>query len=282
MSRLPWERFTLSHGKPMANCKRCRADEAKRRRQADPESYRQKDRERYARSGSRYRPEYYQREKERIDALSRAWIAANPDRRKEIARESARRRRAADPERARAAWTKDNARRSALRTPVPRKRKYVTDDERREAFNARRRGVPRSAQELARHSERQKQLRVENRDAYRAQARERFRQWRIANPEAARRKAQRDTSKRNARKASADVRTVTERDLRRMLDRQHGRCFHCDQPEPTTIDHLIPLSREGRHAIGNLVWSCKSCNSAKGPRLLVEYRHGRSRRRIAV
>lgn len=263
----------------MAKCKRCRADEAKKRRDADLESHRQRDRERYARDGSRYRPEYYQREKDRMDAQSRAWIAANPERRREISRESARRCRAADPERARAAWAKENARRATLRVPVPRKRKYATAEERREAINARRRGVPRSERERTRHSERQKELRTINRDAYRAAAREKSRQWRLDNPEAARRKGQRDTSRRTARKRNADVRTVTERDLQRLFDRQRGRCAYCDQPEPTTLDHVVPLVRGGRHSIGNLVWACRPCNTSKGGRLVVEFRYGRSYRR---
>lgn len=264
----------------MPKCKRCRADLAKQRRQADPEAARQRDRERYAREGSRYKPGDYQRYKGRIDAYAREWRAAHPERIREISRESARRIRQADPERARAAWTKENARRSALRPPAPtRKRKYANPAERREAANARRRGVPRSARELARHSERQKQVRAEGGEARRAMERERARQWRLANPEAARRKGQRDTSRRTARKRNADVRAVSERDLRRLLDRQRGRCFYCDQPEPTTLDHLIPLVRGGRHSIGNLVWACRTCNTSKGGRLVVEYRFGRSYRR---
>lgn len=264
----------------MSKCKPCRSAEAKQRRQADPEAARERDRERYAREGSRYKPGDYQRYKERIDASAREWRAANPDRSREISRESARRIRQADPERAREQWRKDNASRAERRPPAPpRKRKYATDAERREAFNSRRRGQPRGEAERASHAKRQKEVRAADLAGIRARERERARQWRLANPEAARRKGQRDTSRRTARKRNADVRDVSERDLRRLLDRQRGCCFYCDQPEPTTLDHLIPLVRGGRHSIGNLVWACRTCNTSKGGRLVVEYRFGRSYRR---
>jgi 5-methylcytosine-specific restriction endonuclease McrA len=56
-------------------------------------------------------------------------------------------------------------------------------------------------------------------------------------------------------------------------------CFYCGTTEGITIDHLIPISRGGRHSIGNLVASCKSCNSSKGNRTVSEFRHMRPRKR---
>lgn len=48
-------------------------------------------------------------------------------------------------------------------------------------------------------------------------------------------------------------------------------CFRLISGKPT-IDHIVPLSRGGKHAKGNLVAACKSCNSSKGSKLLPEWR----------
>ena len=52
------------------------------------------------------------------------------------------------------------------------------------------------------------------------------------------------------------------------LDRvNRGICHHCGgkfPPEKLTMDHLIPLARGGTSTQGNIVPSCKDCNSAKG------------------
>ena len=54
----------------------------------------------------------------------------------------------------------------------------------------------------------------------------------------------------------------------------NGRCYYCGVqtlPFSTfTIDHKRPLARGGDHHIMNLVPACKSCNSSKGARLLID------------
>lgn len=47
-------------------------------------------------------------------------------------------------------------------------------------------------------------------------------------------------------------------------------CHHCKAPIVkgcATIDHLIPLSRGGRHTVENVVGSCRRCNLSKGAKL---------------
>jgi 5-methylcytosine-specific restriction endonuclease McrA len=39
------------------------------------------------------------------------------------------------------------------------------------------------------------------------------------------------------------------------------------------MDHVVPLSRRGRHSIGNVVLACPACNNSKGRRYLVEWRY---------
>lgn len=52
---------------------------------------------------------------------------------------------------------------------------------------------------------------------------------------------------------------------------QKQRCFYCGEAGGT-IDHVIPLSRGGSHAIGNLVPACRTCNLSKGKKLIVEWK----------
>jgi 5-methylcytosine-specific restriction endonuclease McrA len=64
---------------------------------------------------------------------------------------------------------------------------------------------------------------------------------------------------------------VTKRDWDRLLRRYRGCCAYCGAPS-VGQDHIIPLSRGGRHSIGNVLPCCRSCNSSKHTRLLAEWR----------
>lgn len=51
-------------------------------------------------------------------------------------------------------------------------------------------------------------------------------------------------------------------------------CHWCCAPlttETREIDHVIPVSRGGRHAPDNLVAACQTCNRSKGDRLISEW-----------
>jgi hypothetical protein len=48
-------------------------------------------------------------------------------------------------------------------------------------------------------------------------------------------------------------------------------CAYCDAT-PTTVDHVMPLSRGGTNFEGNLVPCCKACNSSKCDLLLIEWK----------
>ena len=55
--------------------------------------------------------------------------------------------------------------------------------------------------------------------------------------------------------------------------RATGVCHHCGgkfSPKELTMDHLVPVIRGGKSTKGNLVPSCKSCNSARKHRLPFE------------
>lgn len=71
---------------------------------------------------------------------------------------------------------------------------------------------------------------------------------------------------------------ITPRDWARLVSRYAGTCAYCGVQPWTDVDHVIPVSRGGRHTIGNVLPACRSCNASKSSRLLVEWRgYARSR-----
>ena len=76
-------------------------------------------------------------------------------------------------------------------------------------------------------------------------------------------------NRRRARVLGNDARLVTDRDIDRMLSLPCAYCACCKSEE---IDHIIPLARGGRDAVGNLVGACSFCNRSKSDKLLVEWR----------
>jgi hypothetical protein len=74
----------------------------------------------------------------------------------------------------------------------------------------------------------------------------------------------------NAQTRGADVYVVTTKDIRRLLA-EPCRCGE----RSTTLDHIIPVIRGGRHSVGNLVGMCFRCNSSKSTRLHIEWINGK-------
>jgi hypothetical protein len=129
-------------------------------------------------------------------------------------------------------------------------------------LNAIRRADPEAARE------RERQRRQRNLEHYRAYERK----WTREHPE----QVIARTHRRRARKVAAGVFTVLPRDWRRMLHRYRYACAYCGRADlPLHQEHVIPLARGGRHAIGNLLPVCQSCNARKWMMLLVEWRGGK-------
>jgi len=49
-------------------------------------------------------------------------------------------------------------------------------------------------------------------------------------------------------------------------------CFYCGVSENITLDHVIPLSRGGKHSIGNIVPACGKCNYSKNNKTVMEWK----------
>ena len=48
-------------------------------------------------------------------------------------------------------------------------------------------------------------------------------------------------------------------------------CAYCGGRDHLSVDHVVPRDRGGADVGDNLVWSCRSCNSAKGSKDLLEW-----------
>lgn len=80
-------------------------------------------------------------------------------------------------------------------------------------------------------------------------------------------------SRRRARKRQAERLTITKKDWLRLVSRFRSCCAYCAERKPLTMEHVVPLSRGGRHAIGNILPVCFSCNSSKRDRFITEWRN---------
>jgi 5-methylcytosine-specific restriction endonuclease McrA len=92
---------------------------------------------------------------------------------------------------------------------------------------------------------------------------QRVREWRLKNPE----KLRLQRLRRNARerKPAGDLTAITN--FYQMVGTVKSiTCYWCGERVPKKkrqVDHIIPLSKDGPHAVENLCCSCKRCNQMK-------------------
>ena len=48
-------------------------------------------------------------------------------------------------------------------------------------------------------------------------------------------------------------------------------CAYCGGRERLAADHVVPKDRGGADEGNNLIWACRSCNSSKGPKDLLDW-----------
>lgn len=99
-------------------------------------------------------------------------------------------------------------------------------------------------------------------------ARERVRLWNRNNPD----KARSGSNNRRARKLKNGG-THTAADIRAQYNSQDGNCWWCGNKiiDVYHVDHIVPLSRGGSNAAGNLVIACPRCNLSKGAKMPHEW-----------
>lgn len=78
---------------------------------------------------------------------------------------------------------------------------------------------------------------------------------------------------RRVRWINRDKREVTVKDIRRLMQRFDNRCAYCHADSKLELDHVVPLSKGGRHAIGNLLPCCVRCNRRKNAKFLSAWRY---------
>lgn len=75
-----------------------------------------------------------------------------------------------------------------------------------------------------------------------------------------------------SRATTSDSCNVTVAQWMKILRDFGHRCAYCNKAGKMTIDHVMPLSRGGRHSISNLVPACKACNKNKANLTVSEWR----------
>lgn len=107
---------------------------------------------------------------------------------------------------------------------------------------------------------------AKNRDAILSQKRDYYqgvRKARDATPEG----RIKDLNRKHLRRALQRGRSVTMAEWASILTAHNHSCAYCRRNDlPLEMDHVIALSKGGKHCPTNIVPACKPCNSAKGNR----------------
>lgn len=89
------------------------------------------------------------------------------------------------------------------------------------------------------------------------------REWAKNNPE---KRAKIKTAYR-ARKHSETF-YILDREIKHL---KASPCAVCGSQGPVDIDHIVPLSKGGRHSVGNLQPLCRSCNTSKSDKFFADW-----------
>jgi 5-methylcytosine-specific restriction endonuclease McrA len=115
------------------------------------------------------------------------------------------------------------------------------------------------------------------------ECRERIRHWQLEHKDQCKMTRQRfrarhpetDMNASARRRAHIGDATITKEQWLEIMSTWEWRCAYCSavlsDSNVRTIDHVIPLTRGGRHHVSNLVACCRPCNLSKKNRLLSEW-----------
>jgi 5-methylcytosine-specific restriction endonuclease McrA len=99
--------------------------------------------------------------------------------------------------------------------------------------------------------------------AYKRQYSRWFWKWRYMVDPTYNRHERHRNSQRKARNRGNHTTHITPADLAMRFKQFDGCCCYCGCPGPLEIEHFIPRSKGGPHAIGNLLPACQQCNGLK-------------------
>lgn len=187
----------------------------------------------------------YQDDPEKYLQRQRAWARANPEATREAARQRGKKWRTTNPERVRALQA---ASRKRLLESQPN---YFRDWYHRNAEQQRERARLSMQRWRAEHPEGE---------------RERKRRYREANIDKVRKRERENTHRRRALMGATSPQLAEH-----MANLVTLPCAYCGAIDDITIDHIVPLSRGGKHEADNLTAACYSCNCSKGAKMLDEW-----------
>jgi 5-methylcytosine-specific restriction endonuclease McrA len=98
---------------------------------------------------------------------------------------------------------------------------------------------------------------------------EAVKKWASTNKEVVAAYQKTSALKRRAQRRQNGIFKVSHKEIAKLQDQP---CFYCGSLKSKTIDHVIPINKGGTHSIGNLVPCCKSCNSSKHDKFIMEWR----------
>lgn len=78
-------------------------------------------------------------------------------------------------------------------------------------------------------------------------------------------------SKRRAQKTTTATGYISEY-IELLLLWDNGKCRYCNSTDKLTIEHILPLSRGGRHSECNVDLACSTCNGRKGSKTEKEFK----------
>lgn len=117
------------------------------------------------------------------------------------------------------------------------------------------------------HPEKSKEANRKSCAKYPEKQREKTRRYRAQHPE----KNSVNAENRRVRKQNNGG-SVSAKEWRDLLDKYNHTCLCCKRTGiRLTMDHVVPLSRGGKHSIDNIQPLCGSCNSAKNTKV-IDYR----------
>lgn len=106
---------------------------------------------------------------------------------------------------------------------------------------------------------------------YRAKNPQIRKEWALRNPEKQKLLYTAHSLKRRAVKKYL----VTREEIQALYSKP---CLYCGNKSEIQIDHIIPVSRDGEHRIGNLTSACSTCNLDKRAMFIMEWKLKRIKR----